>query len=131
MALIAFVSGDSEFELAIGYLLGAGLLIVSMLVVVGIIVLYHAHGDPNLLQGKAGFIHLQNFPRSLNALLHGRGVQKCTLLFLTLGMVSTVVIVLLIALAVPCMCFGSLNRIDIVIAALLLLVLAVTNFIQR
>ncbi len=131
MALIAFVSGDSEFELVIGYLLGAGLLIVSMFVVVGIIVLYHAHYDPNLLQGKAGSIHLQNFPRFLNALLHGRGVQRCTLLFLALGMVSTVVIILLIALAVPCLCFGCLNRIDIIIAALLLLVLAVTNFIQR
>lgn len=131
MALIAFVSGDSELEMVIGYLLGAGLLIVSMFVVVGIVFLYHAHCDPNLLQGKIGSAHLQGFPRFLNAFFHGRGVRRCTLLLLTLGLVSTVVISVLIALAVPCLCFGSLDRIGIVIAALILLVLTVTNFMLR
>ena len=131
MAFISFISGDSESDLVIGYLSGAGLLVISMFVVVGIVFLYNAHGNSNLLQGKSGFIHLQNLPRLLDGLLHGGSVHRCTLLFLTVGMVSTVVIFLLVALAVPSLCFGSVNNVEMVIATLLLIVLVVTNFIRR
>jgi hypothetical protein len=131
MALISFVSGDSQFELVIGYLTGACLLITSMCVVVGIVLMYHTHGNSDHYQGKAGPILPQNLSRPLNGLLHGRGVQRCTLLFLALGMVSSVVIIVLVALAVPCLCFGTANRTGIVIAALFLLVIAVTNFVHK
>ena len=131
MTLISLISGESELDLVIGYLLGAGLIIISMFVLVGIVFMYHAHSDSTLLQGKAGFIRLQSFPRLLNTFLHGRCTQRGTLLFLTLGIMSAVLLLLLFALAFSCLCVARVKEIEYVLVGLLALVLLVTSFIQR
>ncbi len=131
MALIPLISGDSEFELVIGYLLAAGLVLISMCVIAGIVFLYHTHGNPDLLPGRSSFIPLQNLPRHLNAVFHGMCAPRGTFLFLSLGIVSTAIILILVALAVPCLCLGLMREMGYIVAALFALVLLAAGFSKR
>ncbi|MCL5268910.1 MAG: hypothetical protein M1469_12555 [Bacteroidetes bacterium] len=131
MTLISLMFGESELDLVIDYLLGAGVIIISMFALVGIALLHNAHGNSNFLQGKAGFIRLQNVPRLLNTILHGKRTHRGTLLFLAVGIMSLVLVLLFLTLAFSCVCFARMKGVEYALVGLLALVLLVTNFIQR
>lgn len=131
MTLFPLISGESELDLVVSYLLGAGLLVISACVLAGIVYLHNGRGDSNLLQGKSGFIHLQSFPRLLNAILHGRSTQRGALFFVALAVIGAALVLLFVALAFSCVCFARMEKIEYVLVMLLAIVLLTTSFIQR
>ncbi len=76
---------ESKLEGAIGYLLITGVVISLILEVLGITLLYHAHGRLSFSESKSMFIHGTSYFNFFSGLLHG-GVQGGIELYLmTLG----------------------------------------------
>ncbi len=131
MALIQLMSGESELDMVVGYLMGAGLIIVSMCVLVGIVFLTRVHAGSNLLQGRARVIGPQNIVRLLNAVIHGQNIQRGTFLLLAVGAISVVLLLFLFALTFSCICFARVTEIAYVLLGVLALVLLIVNFKRR
>jgi uncharacterized membrane protein len=125
------MSGESELDMVVGYLLGAGLIIVSMCVLVGILFLSRAHASSGLPQGRSGVIVPQNMARVLGSVMHGRSIQKGTLMLLAVGTISVTLLLFVFTLAFSCICFVHVTEIAYVLPGVLALVLLIVCFKRR
>ena len=78
-------SGESKFELAISYLLGAGVVTSLILIGVGILLFYAEFGSLTISEKKVMFLQEKNFFYFLYDLLHGGSSPGKALWTMTLG----------------------------------------------
>jgi uncharacterized membrane protein len=78
-------SGESNFELAISWLLAAGVVTSLILIGVGIFLFYAEFGSLALSEKKVMFLHEKNFFYFLYDLLRGGSSQGKALWTMTLG----------------------------------------------
>lgn len=131
MAFILLIAGYSESKLIVAFLLGTGLLFIFTFIIVGIFLMYHMCTPSDLSQGKGVFIRLQNIQSRVNSAVHARCAFRGSLAFICLGMVSTAIFLVLIALAVPCLCLGKIRELDFFVVALVALVFLAVGFGKR
>lgn len=118
MAFIPLISGDCEIKLIMGFLLGTGLLIILMLIIVGIAFLQGAHGGFDAMQSGGGASHPRRIFLFLNGTFRERCARKGTLLFLTVGIASVAIMLILLALAISSVCLSSAKEVTYVIVGL-------------
>ena len=78
-------SGESKFELAISFLLGAGVVTSLILIGVGIFLFYAEFGSLAVSEKKVMFLREKNFFYFLYDLLRGGSSQEKALWTMTLG----------------------------------------------
>lgn len=90
MTLILLVTGEPGLELSVGCLLGAVLIVLSTVILVGIVSLYHENSESILLRGRGGYSHPLPISRLFSAALRGWNAQRGTLLFISFGSAAAV-----------------------------------------
>jgi uncharacterized membrane protein len=80
-------SSGTQFELAISYLLAAGVVTSLILIAVGILLFYFQFGDLAISEKKVMFLQEKNFFYFLYDLLRGANSQGKSLWIMTLGIV--------------------------------------------
>ena len=118
MAFIPLISGDCEIKLIMGFLLGTGLFVILMFVLVGIAFLQGAHGGFGAVQGGGGTSNPWKTFLFLNGIFRERCARKGTLLFLTVGIASVAIMLVLLGLAISSVCLSSAEEVTYVIVGL-------------
>ncbi len=95
MALMPCNRKELRLETAMSCIFGIGVVVASVLVIIGIVLSHDSKTGFDLLTGRADFIHKSNFFRLIGSLIRGRNMPGGPLLFVTLGMVSLVLTPLL------------------------------------
>jgi uncharacterized membrane protein len=84
--------GESKLETAISYLLIIGVVASLALEIVGIVLFHHCYGQFHLSEDKVMFLHGRNFFNFLHVLLCGGFPDKSPILFMTLGVITLILI---------------------------------------
>lgn len=117
MSLVLLIQGNPELRMAVGYLIGAILVFVITVVIAGIVFGCGSRGNRDFTTDDAWFTRLRLFPREIQSILDGQSARRGSLMFLSLCVAGTGIILILLALVVPCLCSGLLLQLGYIAAA--------------
>ncbi len=124
------ISGRQEIEVAVVYLLGAILLFLWTLLVIGVVLIRHARTESHVMTGKGWLVQHQAFLMQLGNIVRSHSTHHGTLLFISLGMVC-VISVLVLTLAGVCACVASTRNADYLLTGLLVLTVIAGSFLRH